>query len=60
MTLKYLVVLMQLGYKPLYHQLDVEDQNSIDRFKQFLEETHGGLDLLVNNAAIAYKVTQIM
>ncbi|CAB3362467.1 Hypothetical predicted protein [Cloeon dipterum] len=47
--------LNKLGYKPLFHQLDIEDQGSINRFKRFIEETHGGLDVLVNNAAIAYK-----
>ncbi|KAF4521859.1 hypothetical protein B566_EDAN003733 [Ephemera danica] len=47
--------LNQMGYKPLFHQLDIDDQNSINNFRQFLEDTHGGLDLLVNNAAIAYK-----
>ncbi|KAG5868659.1 hypothetical protein JTB14_015667 [Gonioctena quinquepunctata] len=47
--------LEELGLKPLFHQLDINDQSSVDKFKKFIETTHGGLDLLVNNAAIAFK-----
>jgi len=43
------------GLKPRFHQLDIEDQASIDAFAQYLKKEHGGLDVLVNNAAIAYK-----
>ncbi|MDK2413728.1 SDR family NAD(P)-dependent oxidoreductase, partial [Aphanizomenon sp. 202] len=38
-----------------FHQLDIDDEESIAAFKTHLEETYGGLDVLVNNAAIAYK-----
>nr|XP_023026625.1 carbonyl reductase [NADPH] 1-like [Leptinotarsa decemlineata] len=47
--------LEKLGFKPLYHQLDITDQTSINNFKKFIETTYGGFDLLVNNAAIAFK-----
>ncbi|CAG0894684.1 unnamed protein product [Darwinula stevensoni] len=43
------------GLKPCFHQLDIDDQKSIEKLRDFLQEKHGGLDLLVNNAAIAYK-----
>ena len=36
--------------------LDIGDQNSIQCFAQMLHAQYGGLDILVNNAAIAFKV----
>lgn len=44
------------GLKPKFHQLDVTDENSISSFRDYLQKTHEGLDILVNNAAIAFKV----
>jgi len=44
------------GLHPKFHQLDIDDQESINRLRQFLVDTYGGLDVLVNNAGIAYKV----
>lgn len=44
------------GINVKFHQLDIDDQSSIDRFAKFILDTYGGLDILVNNAAIAYKV----
>uniref|UniRef100_A0A1B6CFB5 carbonyl reductase (NADPH) n=2 Tax=Clastoptera arizonana TaxID=38151 RepID=A0A1B6CFB5_9HEMI len=41
--------------KPEFHQLDIKNKNSIDIFAKFLKEKHGGIDVLVNNAAIAFK-----
>ncbi|XP_061163370.1 carbonyl reductase [NADPH] 1-like isoform X3 [Saccostrea echinata] len=43
------------GLFPKYHQLDITDQTSIERFKDFIKGTYGGLDILINNAGIAYK-----
>ena len=43
------------GLKPKYHQLDITSFESIDRLKQHLVQQYGGLDVLVNNAGIAYK-----
>ncbi|XP_072047285.1 carbonyl reductase [NADPH] 3-like [Amphiura filiformis] len=40
---------------PRFHQLDVNDQKSIDRLRDHLVKEHGGLDVLVNNAGIAFK-----
>ncbi|XP_062618377.1 carbonyl reductase [NADPH] 1-like [Saccostrea cucullata] len=43
------------GLSPKFHQLDINDQASIDRLRDFLRATYGGLDILVNNAGMAYK-----
>ena len=47
------------GLHPKFHQLDIDDQESISRLRQFLVDTYGGLDVLVNNAGIAYKVWEV-
>ena len=43
------------GLKPKYHQLDITSDESVTKLKEFLQQEYGGLDALVNNAAIAYK-----
>ena len=48
--------LKKQGLSPMFHQLDITDANSIDNLKKFVQEKYGGLDVLVNNAGIAYKV----
>jgi carbonyl reductase 1 len=48
--------IFQLGLKPKFHQLDVTDQKSLDTFYRYMKKEYGGIDILVNNAAIAYKV----
>lgn len=48
--------LNQHGLKPEYHQLDVTDRNSVVRFREHIKRTHGGIDILVNNAAVANSV----
>jgi len=40
--------------KASYHQLDITDKKSIEKLRDHLVEKHGGFDVLVNNAAIAY------
>ncbi|XP_053605011.1 carbonyl reductase [NADPH] 1-like [Plodia interpunctella] len=45
--------LNKLGLKPVYHQLDVANRESVKRFSEHLKKTHGGIDILVNNAAVA-------
>ncbi|CAG7720700.1 unnamed protein product [Allacma fusca] len=47
--------LEKLGLRPLYHQLDIDCMDSIREFRKYLEQTHGGIDILINNAAMAYK-----
>src|SRR2546421_2725661 len=42
------------GLRVIPRQLDVTDQESIDRLKSWIEEQFGRLDALVNNAAIIY------
>ena len=48
--------LNQEGLEPKFHQLDIADQASVDRLRDHLKETYGGLDVLINNAGIAFKV----
>ncbi|KAI8761708.1 carbonyl reductase [NADPH] 1, partial [Biomphalaria glabrata] len=43
------------GLHPKFHQLDLNDHNSVVKLRNFLQDTYGGLDVLVNNAGIAYK-----
>ena len=38
-----------------FHQLDIDDEASIDKLRDFVKEKYGGIDILVNNAAIAFK-----
>jgi len=47
--------LEQNGLKPKFHQLDLTDQHSIERLRDYLQKEHAGLDVLVNNAGMAYK-----
>ncbi|GFQ87534.1 carbonyl reductase 3 [Trichonephila clavata] len=44
------------GLNPEFHLLDISDENSIKTLASFLKNEYGGLDVLVNNAAIAYKM----
>ena len=41
---------------PKFHQLDIGDVESIDKFRDYVKEKYDGLDVLVNNAGMAYKV----
>jgi len=41
--------------EPKFHQLDVDDDTSVKNLKEFLIDNYGGLDVLVNNAGIAFK-----
>ncbi|GJQ71694.1 hypothetical protein Trydic_g11388 [Trypoxylus dichotomus] len=49
--------LKELGYHPSFHQLDVNDQESVNKFKDHILTTHGGIDILVNNAGVMYSET---
>ena len=44
------------GLKPKYHQLDITSSTSIENLRAYLQDSYGGLDVLINNAGIAYKV----
>lgn len=43
------------GLSPKYHQLNITDTESVERLKEFILEKYGGLDVLINNAGIAYE-----
>lgn len=45
------------GLKPSYHQLDVTDKKSLENFRDYIKSKYDGIDILVNNAAIAFKVS---
>lgn len=47
--------LNELGLKPKFHQLDVTDIGSVAAFAKFVADKYTGIDVLVNNAAIAFK-----
>lgn len=40
------------------HTLDITDTKTCAALAQFLKKEHGGLDVLVNNAGIAFKVDE--
>lgn len=44
--------LNKVGLCPEFHQLDVADRNSIIKFKDYLVSKHGGIDIIINNAAV--------
>ena len=43
------------GLSPRFHLLDIDDLQSIRVLRDFLRKEYGGLDVLVNNAAIVFK-----
>ncbi|EGW00852.1 Carbonyl reductase [NADPH] 1 [Cricetulus griseus] len=43
------------GLSPRFHQLDIDDLQSIRALRDFLLKEYGGLDVLINNAGIAFK-----
>ncbi|XP_070696726.1 carbonyl reductase [NADPH] 1 [Pempheris klunzingeri] len=44
------------GLKAMFHQLDINDLNSITTAAAFFKDKYGGVDVLINNAGIAFKV----
>ncbi|RWS17815.1 Carbonyl reductase [NADPH] 1-like protein [Dinothrombium tinctorium] len=46
--------LKEEGLSAKFHQLDINDKQSIKNLRDYLLNEYGGLDVLVNNAAIAY------
>ena len=42
------------GLNAKFHQLDIDNEESIKKLAEFLKNTYGGLDVLVNNAGIAF------
>ena len=50
----------EFGVNPKFFPLDLNNKTSIERLKNHLQETYGGLDVLVNNAGMAYTVPVIL
>lgn len=48
--------LKELGFTPRFHQLDIGDQDSVNKLRDHLKSTHGGLDILINNAGVSFTV----
>ncbi|XP_032524909.2 carbonyl reductase [NADPH] 3-like [Danaus plexippus] len=46
--------LRELDIKPQYHQLDITDSDSIEKFCFFIRSHHKNIDLLINNAGILF------
>ncbi|XP_045669454.1 carbonyl reductase [NADPH] 1-like [Ursus americanus] len=44
------------GLSPRFHRLDIEDLQSIRVLRDFLRKEYGGLDVLVNNAGVAFDI----
>jgi len=47
--------LKEEGYETVFEQLDITDTYSIVKFKERVTNYYGGIDILCNNAGIAYK-----
>uniref|UniRef100_A0A669EZJ9 carbonyl reductase (NADPH) n=1 Tax=Oreochromis niloticus TaxID=8128 RepID=A0A669EZJ9_ORENI len=45
------------GLKPKFHQLDINDLNSIKTAAAFFKGKYGGVDILINNAGTAFKAS---
>ena len=43
------------GLQPKFHVLDIGNEETVTKFRDFIKEKHGGIDVLVNNAGIAFK-----
>lgn len=44
------------GLDPKFHQLDITDPNSVRAAREYFEKSYGGVDVLINNAGIAFKM----
>ncbi|KAK4350134.1 hypothetical protein RND71_029447 [Anisodus tanguticus] len=47
-------VLQEGGLNVAFHQLDILDPASIQAFSDWIKETYGGLDILINNAGVNF------
>ncbi len=52
--MKAIKELEEQGVKASFHQLDIDNLESIRRFADYIKEKYKGLDILINNAAIAF------
>ncbi|KAK5647364.1 hypothetical protein RI129_002256 [Pyrocoelia pectoralis] len=46
--------LRKLGLYPIFHQLDIGDEESIKKFRDYITKHEGGIDLLFNNAGVSF------
>lgn len=51
------IALKQEGLNVTYHQLDIEDLESVEWLASSLSRRHGGIDVLINNAGVSYSST---
>ncbi|CAN1138567.1 (+)-neomenthol dehydrogenase [Linum perenne] len=49
-------VLQELGLSVSFHQLDVLDNSSIQKFSEWVKDNYGGIDILVNNAGVNFNM----
>ena len=42
------------GLNPKYHVLDICEEESVLEMREFMKNTYGGIDVLVNNAGVAF------
>ncbi|TMW84130.1 hypothetical protein EJD97_025731 [Solanum chilense] len=49
-------VMQEGGLNVAFHQLDIVDHASIEAFSDWIKETYGGLDILINNAGVSFNV----
>lgn len=47
--------LKSLGFNPSFHQLDIDNEESVTSFRDYIKTNEGGIDVLINNAGIAFK-----
>lgn len=50
--LKAVESLKELNYNPKFHELDISQRESVQKFAAYLKKEHSGIAVLVNNAAI--------
>ena len=43
------------GLQPKFYVLDISNEETVTRLRDFMKEKHGGIDVLVNNAGIAFQ-----
>jgi len=43
------------GLHPKFHCLDICNEETVEKLRDFMKEKYGGIDVLVNNAGIAFK-----
>lgn len=55
-VLNHPLCMLQLGYKPKFHVLDVTVPESVQKLRDHIVQSYNGLDVLVNNAGIEIKV----